>query len=369
MIITTLTEDFHNCSTSFPLVAGNSSLESEMDKSMLVVVTNEKVCNYLPHDLVLFILSKLSLKSLKQFQCVCKSWSLLFHNSYFTNMYINNIIGNNYSYYDDTFLVLHKLLPKTDRYRNHCEFYWLSGDKFENRVKLDWPPPFQNDDDDTNIYIVGSVSINGILFVSNKDLDVPINSYCETRLFMNLRSFPPSPVENIPHDRNPWFVLHGFGYDHVNDDYKIIQMIDFSPDYSDDEGEDLTQKDRSYNPLWEIYTLRSNSWKKLNVDMRNYYYYSKLRGIRVYMDGFFHWWAKSVSKNIEECLLSFDFSNEVVLTTPMALNINDSFDRFDVRFAERHLVLLNGSIALISTYLKAATYLISILGKPGVRES
>jgi hypothetical protein len=50
--------------------------------------------------------------------------------------------------------------------------------------------------------------------------------------------------------------------------------------------------------------------------MRNYYYYSELRGIRVHMDGFFHWWAKSVSKNIEECLLSFDFNNEVLLKYP-----------------------------------------------------
>jgi hypothetical protein len=47
----------------------------------------------------------------------------------------------------------------------------------------------------------------------------------------------------------------------------------------------------------------------------------------------------------------------------------DRFDRFDVKFAERHLVLLNGSIALVLTYLKSATFLISILGKFGVKES
>jgi molecular chaperone HtpG len=337
-----------------------------MEKSVSVALTNEKVCNYLPHDLVLFILSKLPLKSLKRFHCVCKSWSLLFENPHFINMYIDNVTGNNHSYYDDTFLILHKLLPKTHRYRTHCEFYWLSGEKFENRVKLDWPPPFQNDD--TNIYIVGSISINGILCLKQ-------GFKCTRQLVLwnpttrESKVIPPSPLENVPPDRNAWFVLHGFSYDHVSDDYKVIQMTDFCPDYSDDEGEDLKWENRSYDPLWEIYSLKSNSWKKLKFDMRNCYYYSELRGIGLYVDGFFHWVAKSESKYDEECLLSFDFSNEVVLTTPMPSSTDDSIGRFAVRFLVRHLVLLNGSIALISTYSKTNNFRISILGKLGVRES
>jgi hypothetical protein len=31
-------------------------------------------------------------------------------------------------------------------------------------------------------------------------------------------------------------------------------------------------------------------------------------------------------KNIEECLLSFDFSKEVILTTPVPLNMDGGFD-------------------------------------------
>jgi hypothetical protein len=161
-------------------------------------------------------------------------------------MYIDNVTGNNHSYYDDTFLILHKLLPKTHRYRTHCEFYWLSGEKFENRVKLDWPPPFQNDD--TNIYIVGSISINGILCLEQEF------RYLRQLVLWNpttreSKVIPPSPLENVPPDRNAWFVLQGFSYDHVSDDYKVIQMTDFCPDYSDDEGEDLTWEERSFDPL------------------------------------------------------------------------------------------------------------------------
>jgi hypothetical protein len=71
-------------------------------------------------------------------------------------------------------------------------------------------------------------------------------------------------------------------------------------------------------------------------------------------------------KNIEECLLSFDFSKEVIFTTSVPLNMDGGFD---VGCMERHLVSLNGSIALISNYKKKVTFCISVLGKLGVRES
>jgi len=335
-----------------------------MEKSVFVAVTNEKVCNYLPHDIVLFILSKLPLKSLKRFQCVCKLWSLLFENPRFMKMYTDNVIHGNHPYYDDTFLVLHKLLPRTYEYSNHCEFYWLSGDKFENRVKLDWPPPFQ--EDDTDIYIVGSVSVDGILclkqgFTCTRQVVLWNPTTSESKVI------PTSPIENIPPDRTPWLFLHGFGYDHVSDDYKVIQMIDFFAENSEGDEGDLIWEDKSYDPLWEVYSLKNNSWKKLDFDMRNCYFYSSLGGMGVYTDGFLHWWAKSESKNIEECLLSFDFSNEVLLKTPKPSNMDGSFDS---RFVARYLTLLNESITLISTYLKnMTTFRISILGKLGARES
>jgi hypothetical protein len=43
----------------------------------VVVRTSNKVRNYLNHDVIIFILSELPLKSFKRFECVCKSWSTL----------------------------------------------------------------------------------------------------------------------------------------------------------------------------------------------------------------------------------------------------------------------------------------------------
>jgi hypothetical protein len=93
----------------------------------------------------------------------------------------------------------------------------------------------------------------------------------------------------------------------------------------------------------------------------------------VYTNGICHWWASTYdSANIEdaeECLLSFNFSNELMFITPspsyVDVRLCGSF-----KFAlGRCLVLLNESIALISTDLEMATVDISILGELGVRES
>jgi len=137
----------------------------------------------------------------------------------------------------------------------------------------------------------------------------------------------------------------------------------FFPDDNVEECGDLIWEDRSYDPLWEIYSLKSNSWKSLNFDLRNCYFYTSLGGIGVYVDGVFHWWTKSESKNIEECLLSFDFSYELLITTPRPSNMDD------VNFMEIHFVPLNGFVAMISGYLGVANFRISILDKLGVRES
>ncbi|MCI11651.1 F-box family protein, partial [Trifolium medium] len=131
----------------------------------------------------------------------------------------------------------------------------------------------------------------------------------------------------------------------------------------DNDDEDFVDEARSsYETFWEIYSLRSNSWSKLDVNIpnRNYYYTLKRR-IGVYTNGVCHWWARTDdSDNVEECLVSFDFSNEVLITTPMPsyldVSIRSYLDR-PLRFVERQLVLLNESMALISTDLEMTTSL------------
>jgi hypothetical protein len=68
---------------------------------------------------------------------------------------------------------------------------------------------------------------------------------------------------------------HGFGYDPVRDDIKLITYTIFIENSREDlkrrSKEELAEyKELVENlkpDLWQIYSLRSNSWKKLDFDM------------------------------------------------------------------------------------------------------
>ncbi|CAI8589863.1 unnamed protein product [Vicia faba] len=114
-----------------------------MEKS--VCVTNVTVNNHIPEDLSFSILSKLPIKSLKRFGCVRKSWSILFENLYFLNMYQNYFISNNHSYYDDTSIILHHRNDPLPGEEDQNTLYLLSGERCDNLIKLDWPNPLHEE--------------------------------------------------------------------------------------------------------------------------------------------------------------------------------------------------------------------------------
>jgi F-box interacting protein len=170
--------------------------------------------------------------------------------------------------------------------------------------------------------------------------------------------------------------FHGFGYDNVRDDYKLIRYVHFFQ--VTDEEEDLPLEDRSYDPLLGICSLRSNSWRILDINMPDCYdvnrddccYHEQPLG--VYMDGVCHWWGTTDYINGEGCLVSFDLRNEVFFTTPILLDTDLSRDPISIEWPQaidRQLVVLNESIALISNRVQAATFHISILVELGVKES
>ncbi|AET01055.1 F-box protein interaction domain protein [Medicago truncatula] len=141
---------------------------------------------------------------------------------------------------------------------------------------------------------------------------------------------PTSPNEFVPPYQHPSFKFHGFGYDRVRDDYKVIRYTSFSHVY--DEDEDVYEV-ISYDPLFEVFSLRSKSWSILDVDVPKVCYELPPG---VYTNGVCHWWSNSSSHDKEDCL--------------------------------RCLVVLNESIALISNCPNATTFHISILGELGVKK-
>ncbi|PNY16317.1 F-box protein [Trifolium pratense] len=299
--------------------------------------TNEKVISsYIPDEISYSILSKLPLKSLKRFECVQKSWSLLFENQHFMN------IRNNFLSYNDPSSLILRVFKNRDEL-----FYSFSGERFENKVKLDWSNSCEN-------YIFGSRSINGTFCLHGSVHDSHIVLW--TPATQTRKLLPHSVAESffIPDEADVSFLYHvqGFGYDRVINDYKVIRYVAISVDSYPEDQDQL--EDLYCDHLWEIYSLTSNSWRKLHVDNDMPYTVQCYGDTQVYMDGMCHWLCEN-----EQCLVSFYFSNEEFFITPIPSDVDDWFN----------LAVLNESIALISYHTKTTTLHISILGEFGMKES
>ncbi|AES86745.1 F-box protein interaction domain protein [Medicago truncatula] len=333
----------------------------------------KKVSNHIPHDLSFDIVSKLPLKSLKRFTCVCKFWANLFENPQFMSVYRNNFFLSR-SRYDDhqNSRLLLKVTPAYG-YGRVDKMFLLSGDTFENSVKLDWPPLFE--EDSKAIFIVGSV-VNGILCLCQGGIRVDTTyifykleqkvvlwnpSTDEFKAIPNgsfehtiLKAFPPGSVfEDLP-TIHTFINIHGFGYDPVTDDYKLIRYFCFFEDIEEDD-------DPSDESVWQIYSLKSNSWRDLEVEMPNHTWTDQWQnaGKSVYCQGMCHWWGYE-DYDGDEVLVSFNLSDEVFITTPFNYNWGRFF---------KHMVVLKEFIAMIEYEDDPFYFFISILGEIGVAES
>ncbi|KEH18191.1 F-box protein interaction domain protein [Medicago truncatula] len=318
-----------------------------------------KVRNHIPQDLALLVLSKLPLKSLKRFGCVHKPWSLLFENQYFITMFGTNFISISHSYYDDTSLILHQVVYNKSR-RTVSYLHLLSSQSFENRLKLDLPTPLQQED--PIFYIRGSSTNNGTLCLSNAD-DSTLVLWNPTT--DEIVVIPSSPMESVSPYWSTLISFHGFGYDRVRDDYKIIRCLDYFPLSERDLfylnlPEEAQSEKIFYDNVWEIYSLRCNTWEKLDVNMLS----DTNQHILYTNDGICHW----LNNDDRLWLVSFDLSSYVYFTTSTPITIPTRDANFKYGMAAQSVVL-NGSIALISWYPKTTTFDISILGELGVSES
>ncbi|KAK2377561.1 hypothetical protein QL285_078221 [Trifolium repens] len=235
----------------------------------------------------------------------------------------------------------------------------LSGKRFDNIVQIDGLNTINFDDylsEDDDDYHVGDDS--GFKFVYpvsfNGTLDLKRDDFYEKKKFVLWRPAADQFKDILSLENNPvWnFSAHHFqvGYDHVKDDYKMIRCTHYSPKI-------VPSYSMSSGHFWEMYSLGNNSWKKIDVDMSHPCWSRET----VYMDDVFHWWDQNETRAY---LVSFDFCKESFIKTLIPVD-----DSFDSKFVRRHLMLLNGFIALILNDTKTSVLHISILGELGVKES
>ncbi|KAL8052211.1 hypothetical protein ABFX02_06G197900 [Erythranthe guttata] len=197
---------------------------------------SEEIQRHLPEEIVIEILSKLPIKSVLRFKCVCRSWLSLISTEHFIVTYLRNSAND-----DETFDLSTKILTTPSKCSRAvikaCSLRSLITEPVTRVFSLDFPT-----DNSRDLLIVGSCK--GLICI------VMVDKY---RFFLwnpttSERKELPDFFAGVNHrNRNRGFIArHGFGYDESSGDYKIYVVYRLS-----------------YRPLVSVarlYSLKADSW-------------------------------------------------------------------------------------------------------------
>ncbi|PPR84296.1 hypothetical protein GOBAR_AA36418 [Gossypium barbadense] len=229
-----------------------------------------------PEALVMEILSKLPLKSLTRFNCVCKYWCSFFQTPHFISKhYHNNVKSNN----------LNLVLQRHDHGTASMPYFsQISVEKDEN-------------------------------FLGKQNIRFPFFKNQLPYVYgAQFKILPPSSAQRptyLGHTYACVYFNHGaFVFDSKADDYKFIRFVTLSfvnTEYENAFAENMSQV--------ELYSLKCDSWKEISSPN---YTPCGLNWGDNYLDGICYWETKmGYYPDEKEMILSFDMANEKFSVSPI----------------------------------------------------
>lgn len=188
-------------------------------------------------------------------------------------------------------------------------------------------------------------SCNGLLCICNVAEDIAFwNPSMKAH-----RLLPFLPSERI---RAPGMCIrvprvYGFGYDVVNDDYKLVRVSQFiGLDYLSFESE------------VKVFSLRTNEWKGIQ-DLPYALCYTKKMGVHV--NGFLHWVViRKLGVDENELVVALDLVAESYNEVPLPELMNNQF--------QMDLGVLNGCLCIVANY-KDVDVEVWVMREYGVQDS
>ncbi|KAK1377216.1 F-box protein CPR30 [Heracleum sosnowskyi] len=201
-----------------------------------------------PSKIINIIFSYLPVKSLLRFRCVSKSCRALIDSPCFIKSHLNqSLVSNSHQ-------TLIFTLTEYDQIRS------TNFDSLDEPTLLT-PPAYR--------YRV-SCSCNGLLCLYNGKLLYNPSTREEKTL----------PYPGISCDADDHY---GFGYDCVNDDYKVVRIVESDDEYS-------------MHSVFVVYSLKSNSWGRI----KDFPYFIGTKGsLNVCVNGALHW-SVTLKSEIED---------------------------------------------------------------------
>ncbi|KAK9002435.1 hypothetical protein V6N11_025113 [Hibiscus sabdariffa] len=198
-----------------------------------------------PHDIVSEILHRLGVNDLLRFKCVSKAWCSLIDDPDFAKLHLSHSLkaGTNLSLVPrglDGGLLSVELhsLKRVRRLKHPLESYH---DKFAD--------------------LLGSC--NGLLALMSRRDEISLWNPSTRKS----RMFPAAAVEISRGRLRRGFVVYGFGYDRISDDYKLLQMAQY-----------YFSNDDSIKSEVKVYSSSSNCWRRIQ-DFNFYIKYKLVHGV------------------------------------------------------------------------------------------
>ncbi|EXB41581.1 F-box protein [Morus notabilis] len=261
----------------------------------------------LPWDIIVDVLSRLSVKDLLRYKSVSKPWCSLIDGQDFIKMHLKNSMetGSNLG------VVL-----------RDCDLHWVDLESLDSAVKLQHP--IGGDRHGTEV--LGSC--HGLLVLLNIN-DVVALWNPSTRRY---RKIPISNIE-FPDGILPCFqfIVYGFGYDPVSNDYKLVRMVQFFGNVGED----------SFDSEVKVYSAKSNTWKRI----RDFPYYLRYKhGFGVLSNNALHWVvSRKPLSDVSNLVFAVDLVTEEYREVPLPEFEGESF--------HMNVEVLGGSLCLLCNYV------------------
>ncbi|XP_026444005.1 F-box protein CPR1-like [Papaver somniferum] len=333
----------------------------------------------LSEEMEIEVLSRLPVKSLLRFQTICKPMYRLIRDPAFVKKHIEHAIQNGTS----TFLMFQYFMPTRMEMNGFYSIDHTSlssqllssirGNPLRDSTEMAYPvvPP-------DYLKLLGSCY--GLVCLRTTEPGNEDSICLGNPSTKEYKKLPDSPNHFSSSTEGIEIGLCGLGYDDKANDFKVIRVaeIDSRADCFDDSSNWSETEIRTIRPrsghvevstrrsqsVFEIYSLRSNSWKGLKTTP--YYFPGELKpGVMV--NGFMHWWAINRIAGYE-AIIYFDLSDEIfkevaVLEGPM---LHDG-EVADSEYENNNVGVLGGCLCVLhKTFDRVDVW---VMQEYGVKES
>jgi len=265
--------------------------------------------DHLPPDILEEMFSRLPVQSLLRFRSTSKSLRSLIDSHNFIKLHLKNALNFNFF-----------LLHNNDLYQLDFPNLTKSMIPLNHPFSSNITPVTRNS---SVMTLIGSC--NGLLAISHGKITFKhpydaneITFWNPTTRKHQIIPFHPLPIPNLLKSNNIALCVHGFGFDPLTADYKLLR-ISFIADLN-----------YSFDPHVRLFSSKTNSWKIIHSIPPYALYYCETMG--VFVENSIHWIMTPKINGEDPCLIvAFDLSLEIFNEVPLPaeidqeVNCNESF--------------------------------------------